>query len=87
MRIGDLRRHRAYNQRSEIRSQRSESTILILFLKSEIRNSKSSRCCHLALPSLGHYAAPSFVLRGIGQTTEDDSRQSTEDRREDSQAG
>ena len=30
--------HRAYNQRSEIRSQRSESTILILFLKSEIRN-------------------------------------------------
>ena len=32
--------HRAYNQRSEIRSQRSESTILILFLKSEIRNSQ-----------------------------------------------
>jgi hypothetical protein len=42
--------------------------------------------CHLASPSSSHYAALSFVLRGIGQTT-DDSRQSTEDRREESQAG
>jgi hypothetical protein len=40
--------HRAYKQRSEIRSQRSESTNLIVFLKSEIRNSKLSPCCLLS---------------------------------------